>query len=369
MSGCFGSLPSVRAATPAATTHIALARGVTYWRDTFQNSSGATVRAVLLRIDLTVTRLHIEPASAGELIDGPLHVMSRLAGDTHALAGINADFYHSDGTPYGGMIRNGRVLKSPHHRRNANFYIRRNGTAAIGPVAFGGSVRRAAAGSRPAASAPIRSVNAVREASWGGITLITPRLARIALDSGCTAAVGRTAHGVQTVTGVKVGVRHLARRTAGHWALAGCNTQSRWIRDHLRSGDQVTITTGFPHGKPRALVAGGGVLVKAGALYTDRRSVHVPGLNPETFACVSRTGTSVLFGVIDGRSSRSAGVTFGELAHYMLRLRCYTGMVFDGGGSTEMVARLPGHRSVSVLNVPSDGNQRPIPNGLFVYRR
>jgi hypothetical protein len=44
-------------------------------------------------------------------------------------------------------------------------------------------------------------------------------------------------------------------------------------------------------------------------------------------------------------------------------------MVFDGGGSTEMVARLPGHRSVSVLNVPSDGNQRPIPNGLFVYRR
>jgi hypothetical protein len=32
-----------------------------------------------------------------------------------------------------------------------------------------------------------------------------------------------------------------------------------------------------------------------------------------------------------------------------------------------MVARLPRHTGVTVLNVPSDGDQRPIPDGLFVY--
>jgi hypothetical protein len=34
-----------------------------------------------------------------------------------------------------------------------------------------------------------------------------------------------------------------------------------------------------------------------------------------------------------------------------------------------MVARLVGHTRSSVLNVPSDGEERPVPNGLFVYKR
>jgi exopolysaccharide biosynthesis protein len=38
-------------------------------------------------------------------------------------------------------------------------------------------------------------------------------------------------------------------------------------------------------------------------------------------------------------------------------------MAFDGGGSTEMVL----HKRI--VNHPSDGNQRLVPSGLFVYRK
>jgi len=42
-------------------------------------------------------------------------------------------------------------------------------------------------------------------------------------------------------------------------------------------------------------------------------------------------------------------------------------MLLDTGGSTEMVARLPKRNGVSVINWPSDGFERPVANGLFVY--
>jgi hypothetical protein len=41
--------------------------------------------------------------------------------------------------------------------------------------------------------------------------------------------------------------------------------------------------------------------------------------------------------------------------------------MFDSGGSSEMVARLPGDHSVSVINWPSGGYERPVANGLFIY--
>jgi len=45
----------------------------------------------------------------------------------------------------------------------------------------------------------------------------------------------------------------------------------------------------------------------------------------------------------------------------------YNAVEFDSGGSAEMVGRLPGQQQVSVLNKPSDGAERPVANGLFVY--
>jgi exopolysaccharide biosynthesis protein len=39
----------------------------------------------------------------------------------------------------------------------------------------------------------------------------------------------------------------------------------------------------------------------------------------------------------------------------------------DGGGSTTMAARMPGTSSVTALNHPSGGAERPVPNGIGVF--
>ncbi len=39
----------------------------------------------------------------------------------------------------------------------------------------------------------------------------------------------------------------------------------------------------------------------------------------------------------------------------------------DGGGSSTLVARAPGAATVSVRNHPSDGAERPVPNGIGIF--
>ena len=69
--------------------------------------------------------------------------------------------------------------------------------------------------------------------------------------------------------------------------------------------------------------------------------------------------------VIDGRQSFSRGYTMVELANLMLELGAEDALNLDGGGSSTMVGLRP-DGLLSVLNSPSDGQQRLVPDGLQV---
>ena len=54
-----------------------------------------------------------------------------------------------------------------------------------------------------------------------------------------------------------------------------------------------------------------------------------------------------------------------ELADLMLEIGCYTAINFDGGGSTEMVAKND-KGAAEIINTPSEGKQRKISTALGV---
>ena len=60
-------------------------------------------------------------------------------------------------------------------------------------------------------------------------------------------------------------------------------------------------------------------------------------------------------------------MTPAEVANFMIAHGAYNVMLFDSGGSSEMVARLQGRDTVSIINWPSGGRERPVANGLFIY--
>ncbi len=92
----------------------------------------------------------------------------------------------------------------------------------------------------------------------------------------------------------------------------------------------------------------------------DDREMH-----PRTAIGIDRETRQLLFLVVDGRQSFSRGYTMVELANRMIDLGADEALNLDGGGSSTMVAKKESGR-VSVVNYPSDGQQRYVPNGLEV---
>ena len=74
--------------------------------------------------------------------------------------------------------------------------------------------------------------------------------------------------------------------------------------------------------------------------------------------------------VVDGRSEESRGATLVELAMLLQEAGAEKALNLDGGGSSTMVALDDELGVPTVVNTPSDGAQRRVPNGLaFVSRR
>lgn len=123
----------------------------------------------------------------------------------------------------------------------------------------------------------------------------------------------------------------------------------------------VTATIEVSPSRPTRLAIGGDpVLLKRGRLMVEDDSI----LHPRTAVGIDRDGRRLLLLVVDGRSEESRGHTLVELARTMRRLGAEHALNLDGGGSTTMVVRHSRTRRLKVVNSPSDGGQRRVPNGL-----
>lgn len=362
---------------PAAAAHhadgarVTLAPGVTL-RHVSTESAGASEQVTLLDIDLR--RAGVDATSPGGVVGSERATVKAQTNARHAIAGVNADFFslrkHA-ASPRGVLVASGRMLKSPAAPRNANLVIRRTksgAVASIGPVPFTGSVERIREGER-SRTRSLTTVNSLVSARAGGLTLLTPSLAASSLPRSCVLATGTVVHGVWSTRSVRStdATPHLVR---GTWGLLSCaGNGARWIRSSLRRGDTVRVTDAITGGSPWSAVSGGSVLVRNGKAWHDPLGERLPypGRNAETFACTGRSGRRLTLGTVDGYTRRSAGVTYRELTSYLLGLGCWSGMVLDGGGSTTLVAQLPGSSRATVQNVPADNPARPVADTLVVF--
>ena len=81
----------------------------------------------------------------------------------------------------------------------------------------------------------------------------------------------------------------------------------------------------------------------------------------------------VLFVVIDGRSSKSVGISMAELTELFVRYKAYNAANLDGGGSSALWARKnPTDSSGSLVNKPVGygySGERYLPNAWMVLPR
>ncbi|MBC5788550.1 phosphodiester glycosidase family protein [Clostridium facile] len=105
------------------------------------------------------------------------------------------------------------------------------------------------------------------------------------------------------------------------------------------------------------------VLMKDGVI--NESALSDTAVHPRTVFGTKADGTVVLF-QCDGRQPGFAdGMTFTEIVDYMKSLDCVNIFNFDGGGSSTIAVTLPGDEEATILNRPSDGNERANCNALL----
>lgn len=130
----------------------------------------------------------------------------------------------------------------------------------------------------------------------------------------------------------------------------------------LRGGAMLQlITETFPDLAGADFAIGGGpALVKNGKVMTWKGWIHLR--HPRTALGWSKSHFFLV--QVDGRQlDLSVGMTFAELADYMIKLGCEEAMNLDGGGSSTLWA------FGAVRNSPSEGEERPAPNALVVVKK
>ena len=101
-------------------------------------------------------------------------------------------------------------------------------------------------------------------------------------------------------------------------------------------------------------------------LINGKNVAPVDTLNPRTAVGLSQGNRYLYMMVIDGREAdHSAGATLFDTGTWLSRFGAYNGLNLDGGGSTAMLQSIS--NQATVLNQPSDGQQRVVGNNLGVF--
>ncbi len=174
--------------------------------------------------------------------------------------------------------------------------------------------------------------------------------------------------------GTVVAIRENAGATVipfDHVVLSGHGTAADKLLDNVSLGSEVRVSQEITHyehdcstpypwdwTKTYASIGGSYHFLKEGEVqeFEDQGAIQ---RHPRT--AVAFNDTYIYFVVVDGRSSESIGMNMDELGHFCLDyLDAVEGINQDGGGSSTLWL------NGEVMNVPSDGSERAVANGLMM---
>ncbi|TCO46039.1 calcineurin-like phosphoesterase family protein [Kribbella antiqua] len=316
------------------------------------------LRGDILAADLDKHGVTVDYVNTGKVSGGT--PLSQQLARKGAIAGVNGDFFDINDTtaPLGvGIERDGRLINAPAAGHNDTAVIGKDGLGRIAQLFLQGS-----ATDDDATKLELTNLNSPTVNS-GGIGLYTPEWG--------DAARTRTVDGLPTVREVilRDGVVVSSATTPGTTPLAA-NEQALIGREAgaeslaaFEIGDKVEVQYGVrPDAADVAVgVSGNYQLAKDGVVPAD---VPDADLAPRTAVGFDADGSRMILLTVDGRATGSRGLSLKEMGQLMIRLGADDALNLDGGGSSTMLARSPGEASPQVVNDPSDGGERVIPNGL-----
>ncbi|MBV8198772.1 MAG: phosphodiester glycosidase family protein [Candidatus Eremiobacteraeota bacterium] len=287
-----------------------------------------------------------------------------MARRARAVGGLNGDFFDIGNTnrPIGIVVRDGALLQLPYKRYA--LAITRDGAPHFAEFSISGEIQI------DERTMPLEGIDEMPPN--GGLSLLTPLYGRVPPEENVTLVTVQPLGGVPPlgryrVTGV---ADNTTPQPPGYYVAIG---PSDYSYVNVPAIDAVVTVTGdlqpFGLDSLAAAIGGGALILHDGTWYDDRDAPY-RAENEKRMPCSGAAiGNGMLYLIeVDGRQPDvSVGVTRREFSALMRSLGADEGLLFDGGGSSTIVARRLGEDEAGVLNSPSDGRERPVADGIFVY--
>lgn len=347
-----------------APTITDIAPGVTF-ADYEMVTQDGPLSVHVVAIDLHRPDVRIGTALATDKLISAGETVSSMAHRTGAVAGINGDYFDINQTnqPLNILVQQGRLVRMPMHRWSIG--ITKDNSVRFAEYAISQTA------TLPGGTLALKTMNDFPPPG-GGAVLITPEFGPLHAAENVTEIPLTPQTGTPPFATYTAGqiADNTQRQPAGYYLAIGLNAYGSAALPN--PGDPVTIDGNVypPLDDIVSAIGGGPLLVKDGAWYADpdgpskgEFATHMPASG----VAVRGDGTLLLF-EIDGRQpALSIGVLQPQLASLMIAFGAETGMQFDGGGSSTIVARMPGDATADVQNSPSDGVERRVADALLVY--
>jgi hypothetical protein len=333
--------------------------------DVMTNRGPLVIRVVT--VDPQVPSARVATVIAHDRLISAGETVSSMARRTGAVAGINADYFDIGQTnqPLGIVVRNGVLVRSP--SRRATLSVGRADSARFGSYRFSGTA---------AADQGSWQLGGVDEwpAQGSGAVLLLPAFGPVPARPGGAFATLEPLDPPGTSWSGTYRVSALDRSGAARSPSFGLAFAPGAVASGAlpQAGATVTIAASLdpPLGDVAAALGGGPQLVRDGQPFADPdppSPAEALQHDPQAGAFALADGT-LAFAEVDGRMADvSVGLTRPEFAALLIGLGASDAIGFDSGGSATLVARSPGDGLPTVQNTPSDGVERPVADGFFVY--
>ena len=336
---------------------ISLGEGVTLEKINELYSSG-TQYINVVTIDLNNPNLKMELLFNQNGISKRGKLTDLVNQENGIIAAVNADFFSMSENSFsiGAMAKNGKQLSNPHYKDNlfATFLFNADNTAYIRYVNSSVSVTNNMNGTVTKIAAINKPGNTSREAIIYTREYRTQTLG----SSGTRPNLAEVIVKDDVVSDVRVNKEKTDIPSDGYAIIADMQTSGQDLSKRFSVGDEVKLDTSVSLNYPDAVTAvgGGSMLFKDGIKTAVTKKT---GGKAQRTAIAVTNDNKVLLVTVDGRGMKGAiGMDETDMQNFFSFRNVKDAMMFDGGGSTEMVA------DKKIENIVS--SERHVINGIGV---
>ncbi|MFC2946831.1 phosphodiester glycosidase family protein [Virgibacillus sediminis] len=313
----------------------------------------------VMTVDLSEDAVSTDLLFPGKVSES--ETVQEMALEAGAVGGINGDFFDINDTkaPSGVMIQDGSLLKGPQGSHTLTVGVAEEGIGHITSTLLEGTVQL------PSGEVPLDGLNQ-SSLPIDGIGLFTPVWGEAERpDIGNKVYEVLVKDGKVAQVSDQVGQGAIGENT---FVLVGREQGANYL-EQLSIGDEVGVSYAPKMDVEEIMnfaIGGNKVLVKDGQV---PESLDDSTTAPRTAVGFSEDGNTMFLTSVDGRQTDSRGMTYKEMGELMKEYGAFQALNLDGGGSSTMVARMPGYEDAEVVNNPSDESERAVPNGIGIFAK